>query len=295
MSTQGAVGPDDEWVVTGAGGMLGRAMVAHLRDAGARVRPLVRADLDVTDAGAVAAALDGARVVVNCAAVTDVDGAETDEAGAFAVNALAPALLARGARATGARLVHVSTDYVFDGVVGEYAEDDPVRPLQAYGRTKAAGEWGVLADGGDHVVVRTGWLYADATSGFPSRILRALRERGELQAVEDQLGQPTCVDDLAGLLADLGRGGAPVGVYHGTASGSASRYDFITAIVEAAGHDPALVRSVPSSQAPVPAVPRPRATVLGHAGFRGTGVEPIGPWRERWVQAVARQAPSAGG
>ncbi|MET3975708.1 dTDP-4-dehydrorhamnose reductase [Cellulosimicrobium sp. 4261] len=278
------------WAVTGAGGMLGAEVVALLRAGGEPVRALDRAALDVTDGDAVARALAGADVVVSCAAYTAVDAAETDEATAFAVNAVGAQHVARAAARHGARLVHVSTDYVFDGgpaVVGvPYAEDAPLAPRSAYGRTKAAGEWAVRTEHPDALVVRTAWLYGAHGVCFPRTIARVARERGALEVVDDQVGQPTWARDLADLVVRLVRSAAPGGVYHGTSQGQASWWDLAREVVAAAGLDPAIVRPVPSVASARPA-PRPAWSVLGHEALRRAGVEPVGGWRERWVVAAA--------
>ncbi len=278
------------WAVTGAGGMLGTEVVALLRAGGEPVRALDRAALDVTDGDAVTRALAGADVVVSCAAYTAVDAAEADEATAFAVNAVGAQHVARAAARHGARLVHVSTDYVFDGgpaAVGvPYAEDAPLAPRSAYGRTKAAGEWAVRTEHPDALVVRTAWLYGAHGACFPRTIARVARERGALEVVDDQVGQPTWARDLADLLVRLVRSSAPGGVYHGTAQGRASWWDLAREVVAAAGLDPAIVRPVPSAASARPA-PRPAWSVLGHEALRRAGVEPVGDWRERWVVAAA--------
>lgn len=275
------------WLVAGSAGMLGQDLVTVLRAAGEDVTAATRADLDVTDPAQVEVAVAGHDVVVNCAAWTAVDDAESREADAFTLNAVGPALLARSAHAVGARLVQVSTDYVFAGSASEpYGEDDPVAPRSAYGRTKAAGEWAVRAECPDHLVVRTAWLYGAGGPCFPKTIARVARERGGLDVVDDQVGQPTWTRDLAELVLRLVRAGAPAGTYHGTAQGSVSWRGFAQAVVGAAGLDPEIVRPT-TSEAFVRPAPRPAYSVLGHDAFTRAGVEPIGPWQERWQEAAA--------
>jgi dTDP-4-dehydrorhamnose reductase len=279
------------WIVVGAAGMLGQDVVGAARAAGHDVSALRRSDLDVTDARACADALAGADVVVNGAAYTAVDDAETHEPEAFAVNAVGAANLARAAAATGARLVHPSTDYVFAGDAdAPYGEDAPVAPRSAYGRTKAAGEWAVLAASPDHLVLRTAWLYGAGGGNFPKTIVRVARERGGVDVVDDQRGQPTWTRDVADLAVRLVAAQAPGGIYHATSSGDATWFDFARAAVASAGLDPETVRPT-TSEAFVRPAPRPAYSVLGHDALRRAGVEPIGDWRERWDAAAAAVLP----
>ncbi|WP_182111760.1 MULTISPECIES: dTDP-4-dehydrorhamnose reductase [unclassified Actinotalea] len=275
------------WLVAGARGMLGQDLVKQLEARGEDVLAFDRAELDITDPVATHEGVAGVDVVVNCAAWTAVDDAESAEAGAFAVNAVGPASLARAAAAHGARLVQISTDYVFDGVATEpYAEDAPIAPRSAYGRTKAAGEWAVRAEAPDHLIVRTAWLYGAGGSCFPKTIARVARERGGLDVITDQVGQPTWTADLADLVLRLVDAGAPAGTYHGTSSGQTSWHGFAQAVVGAAGLDPAIVAPT-TSEGYVRPAPRPAYSVLGHDALRAIGVEPIGEWSQRWTAAAS--------
>lgn len=278
-------GPDQRWLVVGAAGMLGQDVVAAAKAAGHRVTGIGRSGLDITDAAATRAAVAGHDVVVNCAAWTAVDDAETHESEAFAVNATGAANLARATAAAGARLIHVSTDYVFDGGATEpYPEDAPVRPRSAYGRTKAAGEWAVRAEAPDAVVVRTAWLYGAGGRCFPKTIARAAGERDRLSVVDDQTGQPTWTADLADLIVRIVGAQAPSGIYHGTSSGQVTWWGFAREIVAAAGYSTP-VDTTTSAAYQLPA-PRPAYSVLGHDRLRQIGVEPIGDWAERWKAAA---------
>ncbi|MFD2026056.1 dTDP-4-dehydrorhamnose reductase [Promicromonospora aerolata] len=273
------------WLVVGAAGMLGQDVVAAARAAGHDVTGIGRSDLDITDAATVSDVVAGHDVVVNCAAWTAVDDAETHEAEAFAVNAAGAANLARVTAAAGARLVHVSTDYVFDGRATEpYPEDAPVRPRSAYGRTKAAGEWAVRAEAPDAVVVRTAWLYGAGGRCFPRTIARVAGERDRLSVVDDQTGQPTWTADLAHLIVRLVGAKAPGGIYHGTSSGQVTWFGFAREVVAASGHTTP-VDPTTSAAYQLPA-PRPAYSVLGHDRLRAVGVEPIGDWAERWKVAA---------
>ncbi len=274
------------WLVTGAAGMLGTDLVALLRRRGDEVTALRRGDLDVTDEAQVAERVRDVDVVVNCAAWTAVDDAEAREDAAFVLNAVAPQLLARAARRAGARLVHISTDYVFAGTATHpYDEAAPLAPRSAYGRTKAAGEWAVRAETPDHLIVRTAWLYGANGACFPKTMARLAAERNELTVVADQIGQPTWTADLADLVVRLVDAGAPAGTYHGTASGEVSWHGFTREIVRTLGRDPAMVGETTSEAFPRPA-PRPAYSVLGHEALLLAGVDPIGHWAERWTVAA---------
>jgi dTDP-4-dehydrorhamnose reductase len=278
-------GTAQRWLVVGAAGMLGQDVVRAATAAGHRVTGVGRGDLDVTAAEATRTAVAGHDVVVNCAAWTAVDDAETHEADAFAVNATGAANLARAAAAAGARLVHVSTDYVFDGgATAPYPEDAPVRPRSAYGRTKAAGEWAVRAESADAVVVRTAWLYGAGGRCFPKTIARAAGERDRLSVVDDQTGQPTWTADLADLIVRLVAARVPGGIYHGTSAGQVTWCGFAREVVAAAGSSTP-VDATTSAAYQLPA-PRPAYSVLGHDRLREVGVEPIGDWAERWKVAA---------
>ena len=257
-----------------------------LDEAGWQVTPLPRSTLDVTDPAAVADAVGGANLVVNCAAWTAVDDAENHEPQAFSVNAVGAANLARAAGRAGARLVHISTDYVFGGDASSpYAEDAPTAPRSAYGRTKLAGEWAVQALCPNHLLLRTAWLYGAGGGCFPKTMARLAGERDELSVVDDQVGQPTWTRDVADLLVRLLQADAATGTYHATSTGSTSWYGFAREVVAAAGHDSEMVKPTDSAAFVRPA-PRPAYSVLGHAALRAAGVEAIGPWDERWRAAA---------
>ena len=275
------------WLVTGAAGMLGTDVVALLRDRGEAVTPVTRAELDLTDTTAVTTAVAGHDVVVNCAAWTAVDDAQDHEAEATVVNADVPRILAVAAGEHGARLVQVSTDYVFDGsATRPYAEDAPTNPASAYGRSKAAGEHAVRRQlPADHLIVRTAWLYGAHGSCFPKTIARVARENGAVSVVEDQVGQPTWTADVAALVHRLVAGRVPSGTYHATSSGACTWFEFAREVVRAAGLDASVVAPTTSAAMVRPA-PRPAYSVLCHRGLERHGVPPIGDWRERWRAAA---------
>lgn len=276
------------WFVTGAEGMLGTDLVEALRSRGEQVTAAGRDLLDITDAAACAEAVAGHDVVVGCAAYTAVDPAESAEERALAVNGAGAGNLARAAAATGARLVHISTDYVFDGQATEpYAVSAPVAPLQAYGRTKLAGEQAVARECPQSWVVRTAWLYGAHGDSFPSTIARLGRERGQVSVVTDEVGQPTWTVDLADAILQLVTARAPFGLWHATGGGQCSRFEFARAVFEEIGLDPNLVLPTSSAAFARPAR-RPAYSVLSHARWAECGLSAPRHWRA----ALAEAAPS---
>jgi dTDP-4-dehydrorhamnose reductase len=275
------------WLVTGASGMLGRDLVDVLGAAGEEVTAVTRSDLDVTDATAVAAAVPGHEVVVNAAAWTDVDGAEEHETEATRVNGLAPQLLAAACAAEGARLVQVSTDYVFDGAADRpYAEDAPLAPRSAYGRSKAAGEAAVRALlPGSAYLVRTAWLYGEHGGNFVRTMASLEATKDTVDVVEDQVGQPTWSRELARGVHRLIAADAPPGTYHATAAGQTSWYGLARAVFEELGADPERVRPTTTDRYPRPA-PRPAYSVLSHESWTRAGIPPLGDWRAMLHDAV---------
>ncbi|OII21506.1 dTDP-4-dehydrorhamnose reductase [Curtobacterium sp. MCBA15_016] len=273
-------------LITGAAGMLGRdlQLALHGRD----VTALGRADLDITDPDAVDAAVAGHDVVINSAAYTKVDDAERHESDAAAVNATGPRLLAEAAVRHGAKLVTISTDYVFDGNgTAPYAEDAPTDPLNAYGRTKAEGEAHVRRIAPDSsYIVRTAWIYGAHGPNFAATMLRLAQTHDTVSVVTDQVGQPTWTGDLAARIVELVDADAPAGIYHGTNSGQGSWYDFTKAIFAENGLDPDRVLPTDSAAFVRPA-PRPAYSVLGHDGWSRAGLAPMRDWREALHAATA--------
>ncbi|WP_030911507.1 dTDP-4-dehydrorhamnose reductase [Streptomyces sp. NRRL F-5126] len=280
------------WLITGAGGMLGQDLLARLAADGDPATGLDRAALDITDPGAVRAALEAhaPAVVVNCAAWTAVDDAEAKEDEALAVNGRGPLVLAEACAAAGAVLIQISTDYVFAGdATAPYAEDAPLDPRSAYGRTKAVGERAVLTTLPDTgYVVRTAWLYGAGGGNFVHTMIRLEGVKEALDVVNDQRGQPTWTADLAGLLARLGRaalaGTAPAGVYHGTNAGDTTWFGLTREIFHLLGADAARVRPT-TSEAFVRPAPRPAYSVLGHDRWRAAGIEPLRSWHDALTDA----------
>jgi dTDP-4-dehydrorhamnose reductase len=285
-------------LVTGAHGQLGRELVVALAPLGT-VIPLTRAAVDVGDPDALRAALasQAPDLIVNAAAYTDVDRAESDRERAFAVNATAPGVLASHARAHGAVLVHYSTDYVFDGAQRTpYGEDAPTAPLNVYGASKRAGEVAVQDSGAAALVLRTSWVYGLAGRNFLLTIRRLAATRDELTIVADQWGVPNWTRALATATVRLvARGlpylGARSGLYHVSASGATTWYDFARAIVG----DVERPRVVPISTADYPtAARRPAYAVLDTRRFESTFGFALPAWRQSLADCLADRAEPSG-
>ena len=249
------------------------------------------AELDVTDAGAVLRAAEQTRAeaIVNCAAYTNVERAEEDEATADRLNRLAPANLAAAAAATGATLIHISTDYVFDGTAHTpYTEQAPTAPLGIYGRTKLAGEQAVEASGCSYLILRTAWLYSAFGNNFLKTMLRLTAERESLNVVFDQIGTPTYAGDLALGIFSVIEGKqfrGHEGLYHFSNEGVCSWYDFAVEIAVAAGHDKCRIEPCHTAEYPSKA-PRPAYSVLDKSKFKTTfGIE-IPHWRESMLYCL---------
>ncbi|HEU5268964.1 MAG TPA: dTDP-4-dehydrorhamnose reductase [Jatrophihabitans sp.] len=279
------------WLITGAHGQLGSdlcRLLAGLPDT--EVRACGSAELDVTDRSAIGAQLAdfGPDVIVNAAAYTAVDAAESDYERAYAVNAVGPALLAAESARTGARLVHISTDYVFDGTaVTPYPPGAPTNPQSAYGRTKLAGEQAVRELAPDTgYVVRTSWLYGAAGPNFVKTMARLEAGRQTVSVVADQVGSPTWSADLAGRLVDLVGSGLPAGIYHCRGAGSTSWHGFARAVFCELGTDPNRVLPITTEEYPLPA-PRPAYSVLSDAEWLAAGLPPMLDWRVALAEALA--------
>ena len=276
---------EPRWLVVGAGGMLGRDFAALLAARELDHSALTRAELDLTDAAAVKSSVAGYDVVVNAAAWTDVDGAETHEDEAAAINGAAVRNLALACADSGARLLSLSTDYVFPGDATEpIAEDAPTSPINAYGRSKLIGERALLdllPETG--YVVRTAWLYGRHGKNFVATMLNAAEKREFLDVVDDQQGQPTSTPALSRQLLALGlaayAGQAPSGVYHGTCAGRTTWFGLARAAFELSGLDPERIRPTTSDKFVRPA-PRPAYSVLGHGRWAAAGLAPMPDWHE---------------
>lgn len=284
-------------LVTGAAGMLGRALLAAARERHAAVGVDLD-DGDLTDPGTaprLLAAHDPAWVV-HAAAYTDVDGAEREPARALAVNGEATARLARACAERGIGLTYVSTDYVFAGDAAEgYWEDAPRAPLGHYGRSKAAGEEAVEAAGGRWQIARTSWLFGPGPKNFVLAIRRLLAERPVVRVVDDQVGCPTYAPDLARLLVFLVENGRP-GIYHATNAGACSWFAFAREIARRQGDDPQRVQPCATAAYPTPAR-RPACSILRSRNLEALGCPPRPPWPDalaRYLSLLAADGGPAG-
>ncbi|TAM71902.1 MAG: dTDP-4-dehydrorhamnose reductase [Microbacteriaceae bacterium] len=274
------------YLITGAAGMLGCDLRAALADRD--VTALSRTELDITELDAVRRAVAGHDAVINAGAYTKVDDAESNEDTAYAVNATGAQNLAVASEENGARLVQISTDYVFRGdATAPYREDAPLDPISAYGRTKAAGERLARAAHPEGTsIVRAAWLYGAGGPNFVKTMVRLAGSHETVDVVTDQLGQPTWTGDLAAQIVRLLDADAPAGVYHGTNSGQASWFDFAKAIFSAAGLDPARVLPTDSASFVRPAA-RPAYSVLGHDAWAAVGLSPLRDWHAAFEVAAA--------
>jgi dTDP-4-dehydrorhamnose reductase len=273
-------------LVPGGRGQLGHDLAALSSD----VRALSSSELDITDEAAVERAVSSATAVINAAAYTAVDAAETDEETAFAVNAVGPGLLAAACARHDVPLIHVSTDYVFPGdATRPYEPSDETGPKSAYGRTKLAGEQRVLAGTDRSWVVRTAWVYGAGGGNFVKTMVRLEKEREVLSVVDDQRGSPTWSLHLAAGLLELARAQPEQRVLHATGGGETTWFDFTRAIFEELGADPERVKPCGTADFPRPA-PRPAYSVLSGQAWQDAGLTPLAPWREALATAFSTGA-----
>lgn len=278
-------------LITGAGGQVGRALVTRA-PAAADIRAVQRGELDIADADGVKRYITAFRpdVIINAAAYTAVDKAEGDESGAMRGNVEGPRNLAVAARDVGARLLHISTDFVFDGQSAKpYKPDDAVNPLGVYGRTKLTGEREVLSTlGARALIVRTSWVYAAHGSNFLCTMLRLMKERGTVRVVADQIGTPTAAHSVADVLWRFASHQDLSGIFHWSDAGTASWYDFAVAIAEEAhAHgllmQPVQVIPIATHEYPTPAR-RPAYSVLDKtATYAALQLTPV-----HWRQSLRR-------
>jgi len=278
------------WLVTGGSGQLGIAVSRESDKLGIPFDAWSSKDLDITQSSSVSEAIEklSPKVIINCAAWTDVDGAESNELSAAKVNSYGAENLAFSAKFCSAKLIHVSTDYVFSGESQTpWQTADEINPQSAYGRSKAEGESRVLAIyPKNSFVVRTAWLYSPWGRNFAKTITKlAVNGEGEVRVVNDQVGQPTSAMDLAKQLVELGLSTSPAGIYHGTNSGLATWFEFAQEIFKLTGADVGRVTPVSSSEYPRPAR-RPSYSVLSHDAWASTSVKPMRDWRIALAEAM---------
>ena len=289
-------------LVLGAAGQIGHELCRLRWPADYRIAGFDRADIDIADRQAVADAVQHERpdIVINAAAYTAVDRAESEAEAAFAVNATGPALLAAACKAAAIPLIHISTDYVFDGSKeGPYREDDPVNPLGVYGRSKAAGDRAVRAALAEHVILRTAWVYSAHGHNFVKTMLRVAAERPVLRVVADQIGSPTSAADIAGAIARIVRrlaaGERHWGTYHFAGGGAVTWHGFAEAIFDLAAPwrgPPPTVEAITTADYPTPAC-RPANSVLDCG--RIAEVFGIAPrlWRDALAEVIRELYESA--
>ena len=279
-------------IVTGAEGQVGRLLVAQAPRHGYQVLALTRRELDITDPAAARRHIGEGDLVINCAAFTNVDAAEGEPETAHAVNAVGPGNLARACAAAGARLVHISTDYVFSGDLNRpYEISDECGPLGVYGRSKLEGELAVHAELPEAQVVRTSWVYTGgAGNDFVAAMRRLAATDRTVDMVADQTGSPTYAQDLVGALLQIAADGIKAPVLHAANAGAASRFDQAQAVFSLLGADPARVRPVSTDAVPRPAR-RPVFSALGMAESARAGLTPLRPWRDALEAALAVPVP----
>lgn len=284
-------------LVTGSRGMLGMDVCRALKDRGVVFTGADRSDCDVTSAESCMRALERSRstIVINCAAYTDVNRAESEEEQALAINGTGVKNLAQACFHHGARLIHVSTDYVFDGEkAGAWEPGDPVNPINAYGRTKLAGEQAIASEmsPGQWMIARTSWLYGvHGKSNFVKTMLRLADEGRDITVIHDQRGAPTYTVDLASALVDIAMQKV-TGVHHVTNSGACTWFEFAQTIFELSDAQPSSISPCTSDTFPTPAR-RPANSVLSAASLVAAGIKPLPHWRdglERYLIEAGRRA-----
>ena len=286
-------------LVTGAGGQVGQSLLAEGESSDHQVIGFTRANLDITCAASIASAFDSAHpdIVINAAAYTAVDAAESDSEAAFAANATAPGLLAEACARMGIPLVHISTDYIFDGTAqAPYSETDSENPVSVYGASKLAGERAVQSAVAEHIILRTAWVFSEYGGNFVKTMLRVGAECDELKVVDDQMGGPTSARAIASALLGLvdqyaQNGPLEWGIYHFSQAPHVSWHAFAKHIFEIALEQGAIntapnVLAVPSSSYPTP-VRRPKNSRLNTRKFESlTGIT-IDTWQGELVRIIS--------
>lgn len=275
-------------MITGGGGLLGRCLAERLALSGRRVVSVPHSHLDVTDEADVRRRVETEqpRVVINCAATTDVDRCETEPEWAHQVNVEGPRYLARAARLTGAEIVHIGTDYVFDGEKeGFYTQDDEPRPLSVYGRTKLGGEAAVLEESERVYLVRSSWIFGRGGKNFGSRVIEYARSGATLKGVTDQTSIPTYGPDLARRIDEILRRGVH-GLYHVTNTGPGTWFEFARLALDLAGMPEVEVQPVTRAELNQAAA-RPRNSAMRCLLSERLGFAPLRPWRDALAELIA--------
>ena len=271
-------------LLTGSNGQLGRELTQQLNEKKINFVGYDIPEFDITDKKKITDIIDKEQptVIINCGALTNVDGCETQKEAAFAINAVGPQYLAEIARDQDIVLVQVSTDYVFEGAgiaengkLRPYVETDPIDPLTVYGESKAAGEKAVAEIAPKHFIIRTAWLYGDGNN-FVKTMLKLASTHPKITVVNDQIGSPTSTVDLAAAIIDLIQT-EYYGLYHGTCEGQCSWYDFAVEIFKMSGIDTS-VEPITSEQF-VSKTPRPKYSVLDNKGLKDLNMNHFRPWR----------------
>ncbi|UMB68425.1 dTDP-4-dehydrorhamnose reductase [Mycobacterium paraterrae] len=277
-------------VIAGAGGQVGSFLKAEATRQGRDVLALTSSQWDIADPQRAGQIVQAGDIVVNCAAYTAVDDAEREPDRAHAINAAGPGYIAQACAQVGAQMVHISTDYVFDGAASRpYEPDDETRPLSVYGQTKLAGEHAVLEALPQAVVVRTAWVYTGGNGkDFVAAMRRLAAGDAVVNMVDDQTGSPTYTADLVAALLEVadGKVHAPGGIVHAANAGEVTRYGQTRAVFEILGADPDRVRPVSSADNPRPAV-RPAYSALSGRQSQAAGLSPLRPWRDALAAALA--------
>ena len=279
-----------KWLITGASGQLGLALQAELTQRGIDFVGANSSELDITKPLSVNQMVDLIKpgVIINAAAWTDVDGAESNESTAYSVNALGPQNIAKAASKVGALLVQISTDYVFSGDASSpWSEQAPRNPQSVYGSTKSEGEKFVLTTlPSNSYVVRTAWLYSSKGKNFAKTMANvALVEEGEVRVINDQIGQPTFARDLAKQIVELVLSEAPTGIYHSTNGGQATWFEFAQEVFKLVGADVSRVIPVSTSEFPRTAR-RPNYSVLGRDAWTSISVPEMRNWKIALEEAM---------
>ena len=277
------------WAILGGHGQLGSCFRDVLSELAIEAKIFDRSEIDITKISSITEGLAKYQpsVIVNCAAWTAVDNAEDNVDAAFLINAEGARNVALAARHTGAKLVHISTDYVFPGnEVGARDEYAATGPASVYGASKLAGEQAVTSEYGDNsLIVRTAWLYSKYRANFVKTMVRKALTNSEVRVVDDQLGQPTLASDLARHIVELVDHDDATGIFHGTNSGSATWYDLTVAIYQALSMPTSLVSPVDSSAYPTKAR-RPSNSVLGHTHTISLGINEMRPWSDALSESL---------